>query len=52
MKLSDLMTAAQALKIIEMLEDITKRIENLENEIYNNNEITEGGLKDVYYIYR
>lgn len=35
MKLSDLMTAEQALKIIEMLEDLTKRIENLENEIEN-----------------
>lgn len=35
MKLSDLMTAEQALKIIEMLEDITKRVENLENEIEN-----------------
>ena len=39
MKLSDLMTAEQALKIIEMLEkqeqlitDLTKRLENIENE--------------------
>lgn len=31
MKISDLMTADQALRIIEMLEDLTKRIENLEN---------------------
>lgn len=37
MKLSDLMTAAQAIKIIELLEDLTKRIENLENERSNNN---------------
>ena len=35
MKLSDLMTAEQALKIIEMLEDLTKKVENLENEIEN-----------------
>ena len=41
MKLSDLMTAEQALKIIEMLEkqeqiitDLTKRLENIENELY------------------
>lgn len=32
MKISDLMTAEQALKIISMLEDLTKRLENLENE--------------------
>lgn len=32
MKISDLMTAEQALKILEMLEDLTKRLENLENE--------------------
>ena len=31
MKLSELMTAAQALKIIQMLEDHTKRVQNLEN---------------------
>lgn len=31
MKLSELITADQALEIIEMLEDLTKRIENLEN---------------------
>lgn len=35
MKLSDLMTAEQALKIIEMLQDLTKRLENLENEVEN-----------------
>lgn len=35
MKLSDLLTAEQALKIIELLEDLTKRIENLENEVEN-----------------
>lgn len=33
MKLSDLMTADQALKIIELLESQEKRIENLENEV-------------------
>ena len=39
LKLSDLMTAEQALKIIEMLDkqeqiitDLTKRLENIENE--------------------
>ena len=32
MKLSELMTAEQALKILEKLESIEKRIENLENE--------------------
>lgn len=31
-KLSDLMTAEQALKIISLLEDLEKRVENLENE--------------------
>ena len=36
MKLSELMTAEQALKIIEMLEDLTKRIENLENIVESN----------------
>lgn len=35
MKLSDLMTAEQALKLLELLEDLTKRVENLENEIEN-----------------
>lgn len=35
MKLSDLMTAEQALKIIDILEDLVKRIENLENEVEN-----------------
>lgn len=35
MKLSELMTAAQALKIIQMLEDLTKRVQNLENEDRN-----------------
>lgn len=41
MKLSDLMTAEQALKLLELLEDLTKRIENLENEIENiKNEVT------------
>lgn len=29
------MTAEQALKLIELLEDITKRLENLENEVEN-----------------
>lgn len=33
MKLSDLMTAEQALKLLELLEDLTKRVENLENEV-------------------
>jgi hypothetical protein len=44
MKLSDLMTAEQALKIIEMLEkqeqlitDLTKRLENIENENTSSN---------------
>lgn len=32
-KLSDLMTAAQALKIIEYCESLEKKIENLENEV-------------------
>lgn len=32
MKLSDLMSAEQALKILEKLEEIEKRIENLERE--------------------
>lgn len=32
MKLSDLMTAKQALKILEYCESLEKRIENLENE--------------------
>ena len=32
-KLSDLMTAAQAAKIIEYCESLEKRIENLENEV-------------------
>lgn len=35
MKLSDLMTAEQALKLLELLEDLTKRVENLENEVEN-----------------
>lgn len=35
MNLSDLMTADQALKIIELLEAIEKRVENLENEVIN-----------------
>ena len=35
MKLSDLMTSEQALKIIELLESQEKRIENLENEVIN-----------------
>lgn len=35
MKLSDLMTAEQALKIIEILDDLIKRLENLENDIDN-----------------
>lgn len=35
MKLSDLMTAAQALKLLELLEDLTKKVENLENEVEN-----------------
>lgn len=35
MKLSDLMTAAQALKIIELLDDLTKRTEDLEKELEN-----------------
>ena len=35
MKLSDLMTAEQALKLLELLEDLTKKVENLENEVEN-----------------
>lgn len=35
MKLSDLITAEQALKLLELLEELTKRIENLENEVEN-----------------
>lgn len=35
MKLSDLMTAEQALKIIDLLESLEKRVENLENELPN-----------------
>lgn len=33
MKLSDLMTAEQALKIIDLLESLEKRVENVENEV-------------------
>ena len=32
-KLSDLMTADQALKILEYCESLEKRVENLENEV-------------------
>lgn len=35
MKLSELMTAEQALKLLELLEDLTKKVENLENEVEN-----------------
>ena len=35
MKLQDLMTANQALKIIEMLEELTKKVNDLEKEVEN-----------------